>query len=203
MKIIISELKKSDYKKAVQYAIIGMHFNWYLDNQFLLNLYGWYFWYLEITRATQVIAAYIDDEFTGVLLVEMKDEKKEYKSFWKSLYVKVFNVLQNIFYKGGAGLYEETTQAMLKDYLKKNSPDGEIIFLAVNPDAKVKGVGTALLSELERREQGKKVFLHTDDACTYQFYEHRGFERACETDIVLDMGKKKIPLKCFIFSKTL
>ncbi len=39
--------------------------------------------------------------------------------------------------------------------------------------------------------------------CIYQFYEHRGFGHACEKDIVLDMGKKKVPLKCFIFSKVL
>lgn len=37
-----------------------------------------------------------------------------------------------------------------------------------------------LLRELEEREKGKKVFLYTDSACTYQFYEHRGFELAQE-----------------------
>ena len=202
MKIRISELKKADYKKAVQFAITGMHFDWYLDNRQLLNLYGRYFWYLEMTRATQIIAAYAEGEFVGVLLAEIYGEEKQYQSIWKSFYVKVFDMLQKTFYKAGAGLYEDTTQALQKEYMRKRSPDGEIIFLAADPAAKVKGIGTALLSELERREAGKKIFLHTDNACTYQFYEHRGFERECETDIVLHMGKKKIPLKCLIYSKT-
>lgn len=90
---------------------------------------------------------------------------------------------------------------MLEEYQDSHQPDGEIIFLAADPAAKIKGVGTALLRELERREAGKTVFLHTDNACTYQFYEHRDFECVVEKDIVLDMGKRMVPLTCFIFSK--
>lgn len=203
MKIEIKELKKSDVPKAIQFAITGMHFNWYLDSKFLLNLYGRYFWYLEITRATQVLAAYVDGVFAGVLLAEMKGEKKMQPSFWKLRYVKLFDALQRAFFKGGAGVYDETNKAMMAEYLKDHSPDGELIFLAADPGSKVKGIGSALLSAFARREKGKTIYLFTDDACTYQFYEHRGFERSCQTNIVLDMGKKQVPLKCFIYSKTL
>ncbi len=103
--------------------------------------------------------------------------------------------------KGGAGLYEDTTKEMLDDYLKTNMPDGEIIFLAADPNAKIKGVGSALLAELKRRESGKKIYLFTDNAYTYQFYEHRGFDRVSERDVVLDFGKKKVPLKCLLYDK--
>lgn len=48
--------EKKDYKKAIQFAITGMHFNWFMDNRLLLNLYGRNFWYMEVNRATQVIA---------------------------------------------------------------------------------------------------------------------------------------------------
>lgn len=44
-----------------------MHFNMYLDNKMELNLYGKYFWYLELTNATQVISAYMQDELAGVI----------------------------------------------------------------------------------------------------------------------------------------
>ena len=86
-------------------------------------------------------------------------------------------------------------------YLKNNKPDGEIIFLAADPDAKIKGVGSVLLRSLEECIPGKTLYLHTDDACTYQFYEHRGFQLVEEQSIVLDMPKGKVPLKCFIYSK--
>ena len=81
MEVELRELKRKDYAKAIQYAITGMHFHWYLDSRFLLNLYGRYFWYLELGRATQVIAAYVGDRLAGVLLAEMKGEPKQTRSF--------------------------------------------------------------------------------------------------------------------------
>lgn len=84
MDLEFGQLKKADYKKAIQFAIEGMHFNWYLDNKLLQNLYGRYFLYLEMSRATQAIAAYKGDELAGVLLCEMKGEAKK-----GSLYLEV------------------------------------------------------------------------------------------------------------------
>lgn len=202
MNIEIKELKRKDHKKAILFAVTGMHFNWYLDNQFLLNLFGRYFWFQEITRATQVLAAYEGERLAGVLLAEMNGEKKEHKSYWISLYLKLFDAVLKFFYKGSAGLYEETMEEMLEEYLKENSPDGKIIFLAADPDSQNKGIGTELLSAFEQREPGKKIYLQTNDACTYQFYEHRGFKRACEREVVLDLWNKRVRLKCFIYTKT-
>jgi len=202
MKVEIRELKRKDYKKAIQFAISGMHFNWYLDSKLLLNLYGRYFWYSEITRATHVLAGYAGERLAGVLLAEMDGEKKKYKSFFMFLYVKVFDIILDIFCKKSAGLYDETMKEMISEYKKMNSPDGKIIFLAADPDALNKGIGTALLAAFEQQEPGKKIYLQTNNACTYQFYEHRGFERARERDIVLDIRNRRIQLKCFIYAKT-
>ena len=202
MKIEIKDIRKKDHKKAIQFAIKGMHFDWYLDNKFLLNAYGRYFWYLEINRATQILAAYADGEFVGVLLAEVKSEEKKYQSFLQKIYIKIVDVMQRTFFKGGADLYEDTTKELLAHYLKSNMPDGEILFLAADPDCKIKGIGTALLNALEEKEKGKTLYLYTDDACIYQFYEHRGFERAEEKEIILKMPKGRVPLKCFVYSKT-
>lgn len=201
LEIEIKDIRKKDYKKAIQFAIRGMHFDWYLNNRFLLNAYGRYFWYLEINRATQIFAAYADSEFVGVILAEIKGEGKKQQSFLQKTYVRFVDVIQKTFFKGGAGLYEDTTKEQLAHYLKFNTPDGEIIFLAADPDCKIKGIGTALLNALEAREKGKILYLYTDDACTYQFYEHRGFKRVEEKEIVLEMPKGKVPLKCFVYSK--
>ena len=75
--------------------------------------------------------------------------------------------------------------------------------MAADPDAKIKGIGTMLLNELTAIEKGKTVYLYTDNACTYQFYEHRGFERVGEKDVELDLGNKKVPLTCLLYSKVL
>lgn len=198
----IKELKKKDHKKVIQYAIKGMHFGLYLKNKFLLNAYGKYFWCLEYTNATQIIAVYEGDKLLGVLLADMKGEKKPYKSFRKKLYIKFIDFIQKLFFKGGVMPYEEANKEMFRAYSERYTPDGEIRFLAADPDTKVKGVGTMLLNELARRENGKELYLFTDDQCTYQFYEHRGFEKIGEKDIVLELDNT-INLKCLLYHKKL
>lgn len=201
MNIEIKELRKKDYKKAIQYAIKGMHLNVYFNNKMELNLYGRYFLYIELINATHVISAYIGDELAGVLIADMKDEKKLYKSFWKKLYVKIFEYIEKTFFKDGSAIYEQTNNEMLDSYKSKNNPDGKITFLAANPDIKIKGIGTLLLNELEKRAKEKEIFVFTDDLCTYQFYEHRGFNKVGEKDIELNLDKRKLPLKCLMYSK--
>ncbi len=203
MNIEIGTLRKADEKKAIPFAIQGMHFDWYLDSRLLLSLYGRYFWYMELTRATQILAAYIDGELAGVLLAQVYGEDRQRPSFWRSLYVRLFDMLQKWFYKGGAGAYEKTNQEMFAAYRKNHTPDGEIIFLAANPACHRSGIGSALLAAFEHREPGKQIYLYTDDACAYPFYEHRGFERVCERKILLDLPNKQVPLRCFLYSKVI
>ena len=59
------------------------------------------------------------------------------------------------------------------------------------------------MEEFERREKGKQFFLFTDEGCSYQFYEHRGFERVGEKDILLDLNDRKVNFKCFLYSKNI
>lgn len=201
MEFIIKELEKKDHKQVIQFAITGMNFHLYLQNNFLLKLYGTYFWFDELNKATQLIAAYAGDQLAGVLLAEMKNEKRKYKTLGKTIYVKIFDFLQKLVSKKGVGVYDKANKKMFEQYKRYNHPDGEIIFLAANPKIKTKGIGSLLLNELEKREKGKQIYLYTDDACTYQFYEHRGFDRVGEKDITLALGAKKVPLKCFLYSK--
>ena len=178
-----------------------MNLNRYLDEGILLDLYGRYFWNLELLKATQVISAYYNNEFVGILLARMKDEKPTYKSFLKNIYVKVFDVLQKVFAGKGVDSYDDANKEMLAEYSSKVKINGEIVFLASNPDIKIKGVGTKLLQEFEKREKGKQVYLYTDDACTYQFYDHRNFERVGEKNIELEIRGKIIPITCMLYAK--
>lgn len=101
----------------------------------------------------------------------------------------------------GVGEYNNANRKMFACFCKNEEPDGEIVFLAADPKCKAKGIGTALLSALETEEKGKLIYLYTDNACTYQFYEHRGFKRSEEQDIVIELNNKKVPLKCMLYSK--
>lgn len=203
MQIEIKDIDKKDHGKAIQFAISGMHFDWYLNNKLLLNSYGKYFWYLEMNRATRAYGAYVDGEFVGCLLAEIYGEERLHSAWYERLYVKAVDVIQKIFFKNGAGSYEKTVREQLEHFRENHNPDGEIIFLASDTSSAVKGVGTALLERLAKDESGKLIYLHTDDACTYQFYEKRGFEKNEERDVILEFPKGNVTLKCLLYSKTL
>lgn len=199
--IEIRELRKQDHKKARQFAVKGMHFNWYTDKKWQLDLYGRYFWDLEINRATRTYGAYIDGEFVGVLMAAVNGEPRRYYSKRRALFIKFAEALQNIVAGNGVDTYDEANREMFRSLCGRAEPDGEIVFLAADPDRKVKGIGTALLSAFEADEKGKFIYLYTDNACTYQFYEHRGFVREEERSIIMDLGEKHIPLDCMIYAK--
>lgn len=197
----LKEFQNKDISRVIQFAINGMNFDLYLKNKLLLKLYGRYFWYSEVNRATHVIAAYEGDTLAGVLLAEIYGKPKKYYSKSRAIYVQFVDFIQKVFFKESAGLYDNVNKELFDKYRETNSPDGEIIFLAANPDVKIKGIGTMLLNELENQEKGKEIYLYTNNACTYQFYEHRGFEKACEKNIVLDFGENKVPMTCLLYSK--
>ena len=201
--IKIQEIRKQDYKKARQFAIQGMHLDWYVNDKISLNLYARYFLNLELNRATKAYGAYVDGRFAGVLLADMQDEPKKYYSRWRAVYIRFFDWLQHLVAGDGVETYDRANQEMYAAFCKKHIPDGEIIFLAADPNSKTKGIGTALLSAFEADEQGKLVYLYTDNACTYQFYEHRGFVREAEQQVMLNLEKKKVPLTCLFYTKKL
>ncbi len=201
MDITFRTLDKKDYNKAINFAIKGMHFGIYFDSDFLTCAYGRYFLYSEMNRATQIIAAYDGDILVGLLISRVNGEERCFHSFWQKLYVNIIDFIQKMFFKDSAGEFDAACQQMFNEYKKTHTPDGEIVFLAADPESKIKGIGTALLNEYEKRERNKLIYLYTDDQCTYQFYEHRGFERVCEKDIVLSL-KDEINLKCMLYSKT-
>lgn len=201
--IIIQELRKKDHKKARQFAAQGMHLYWYVDDKISLELYARYFLDEELSRATRAYGAYEDGKFVGILLADMKNEPKKYRSTWRSAYIRFFDWVQHHVAGEGVEAYDTANREMLQAFCEKRRPDGEIIFLAADPNSKSKGIGTALLSAFEKDEQGKLVYLYTNNACTYQFYEHRGFVREGEQQVELNLGKKKVPLTCLLYAKEL
>ena len=188
-------LRKQDYKAAIQYAIKGMHLDWYVKNKTLLNLYGTYFWHLELNRATRIIAAYEGDTLAGILLADIHGEDKLRYSPLKAPFIKFMDFIQYILNLDRA--YNEANKKLLKQYSKSFKADGEIIFLAVNPELQGRGTGSLLLAELEEETKGKRLILYTDDGCNYQFYEHKGFRKAGEETI----RYSDFSLRCFLYEK--
>lgn len=203
LNVELREIRREDEKKAMQFAVKGMHLDRYARGKIALSLYARYFWYMETNRATQCIAAYADGRFAGILLAEITGEHHPYRRFWRKVYANIMQWFLDHFFSNSSGAYDEANEEMFRKYTETNSPDGELIFLAADPDRKIKGIGTKMLAELERREKGKLIYLYTDDGCTWQFYEHRGFDRVGEKDVNMELEGGSVPIKCLLYSKRL
>jgi GNAT superfamily N-acetyltransferase len=202
-KVIIRHIDRRDFAAIQRFAMQGMNFSMYTENKLELWLYTKYFWYLELNRATQVLAAYIDDRLAGVLLADMDGEQKESVSLWRKFYVKLTEFVMGIGYKGADDEYDEANKAMLAEFKQNHAPDGELNFFAVDPELNGKGIGSALFAELERREKGKLIYLFTNTGNSYYFYERRGFERSGARKIDIFVHGKTIPHDCYLYSKRL
>ena len=203
MNIDIKQLKKRDFNDARKFAIDGMHLSWYTNNKIELYLYSKYFWYLEISKATRALGAYMGDKLVGVLLVDINKESKVFNSLWYKLFVKIASFVINLGYKEASSAYEDVNIEMLETFKKDNQVDGEINFFAVDPKCKGKGIGTLLLNELEKQEKGKQIYLYSDTGSTYQFYLQRGFAVSGKKDVTIKIKNRELPLTCYLFSKIL
>ena len=197
MSIQIKELRESDYEKAIDFTLIGMHFDAFFEKgSKLARDYAESFWYDELAKSNEIIAAYDENgEFAGVLLAEIYGKEK-----LKNQNIPRANLQDESADSDIAKFdreYEKANNEMLVDYRKNNEIDGELCLFAVDPNRKGQGIGSILLAEFEARAKGKNIFLYTDSNCTYQFYEKRGFERVGERDINLGDAQ----LSCYLYHK--
>jgi len=68
MMITFSRLRPSDFGKVIGFAIEGMNFADFRLGKIGTAVYGRYAFYLELERATEIIAAYDGDRLLGVLM---------------------------------------------------------------------------------------------------------------------------------------
>lgn len=198
----IKLLKRKDFKKIIQFAIVGMNFKRYFKSKMMANVFGRYFFYLEYTSSSDVFALYDKDKILGALFLKMKNKKLPYKSIFKNIYIKTFEFFSSFRFKNGVNPYDIANEKLLTKYLEKYTPDGELTFLAKDPNYKFHGIGSLLIKELEKRYPQKEIYLFTDSDCNYIFYEHRGFQRYLEEDIQFDL-QDKLKLKCYLYRKKL
>jgi GNAT superfamily N-acetyltransferase len=194
--VVIGKLRKNDFKAAREFAIDGMNLSWYTSNKFELYFYSKYFLYMELSRATKAIGAFINNELAGVVLADINNEPKLFSSIWHKLFVMLVSFVIKLGYRA-SNIYDEANKAMLKKFKEENEPDGELNFFVVDPKIKSKGIGSILLEELENEAKGKLIYLYSDTGSTYQFYSSRGFNESGKNDVVLELNKNEVSLTCF------
>jgi GNAT superfamily N-acetyltransferase len=204
VELTIGTPRKQDFEKARKFAVEGMHLTWFTRNKIELFFYSKYFIYLEKSRATRAYGAYVDNRFVGLLLLNIQKEEKLFSSIWEKAYIGLFSFIENRLYRETSRAYEDANRQLFYKYREYQHPDGELNFFVVDPGFNGRGIGSFLLSRMQLELRGKRIFVFTDSASTYQFYLKRGFSEEGEMDINIDItGKKNINLTCYLFEKSL
>ncbi len=204
MSLEIRDLDKKDFKKAIEFARIGMHFDVFFEKgDKKLDLYSKYFWYSELLESTDCLAAYEDDKLVGVLLAEIYDKPKIFKSLNKKTYVKIFEFFRDTSSDTSASLYVEKNEIMLNKLKETKRIDGEIRFLSCDPNCVGKGIGSKILNEFEARNKNKNVTLFTDSTCNYKFYEYKNYKKIDEYNIPFKVYDNVLLLDCYLYFKEL
>ena len=202
-KIKIRRIDVSDLKKARKFAATGMHLNRYVNNSFELYLYSKYVLYLELSKSTLALGAYMGKQLVGFLFAQFENEAAAIHSWRQQLFVSIgSSVIQLSGHNENSTAYDKANREMFQAFSKQKY-DGEITFFAVDPELNGKGIGTLLLEELRAQKSGKTIYLYTDSGSTYQFYLHRGFEIFKQKKITINTVKKELELTCFLMSKRL
>lgn len=191
-----------DLATAERYATVGMHLDTYTRNGLESWLYGRYCMCEAIARSTHFYGAYEGKRLVGFLLADMHGQRKPYRHSRFALFYHFVGALFVIFDRGGADdAYDRVNEQMLATI--DPAPDAELVYFASDPDLVGKGIGSKLLAAFERDFAGKRVFLYTDDGCTYQFYDHRGFTRAATKTVEADAPGGHFSMDCMIYTKQL
>lgn len=199
--IQIKEFNTKDLEKVRQFAVTGMKFDKYVENQFALYFYSKIVAEMELKNSTIALGAYLDNKLVGFVFARCNFQRLKYSNPKRNITVNFGNKLIDLFDNDDmAKTYDQANQTMLKQFMK-NKPDGEITFFAVDPTIKHHGIGTRLLRALENKLHDQLIYVFTDSNCDYQFYLKKGFKIFDQINVTLDKDDQT-PLTCFLLYKS-
>ncbi|APT84733.1 GNAT family N-acetyltransferase [Corynebacterium aquilae] len=199
--VSFAPLQRSDHAVIIETIEKEMHLEKYIANPLIRRLHARSFFYEELAQATHVFAAYDDGEFAGLVLLRLDGHKPQGMPLWARALSAVVHQLEKK--EDGIAAYARTNAQLLEQYQRQHGTDGEILLLSANPRHRVRGIGSALLSQVATVAQGKHLYLFTDEGCTFEFYNRKGFHRVGEQTMEFNYAGKPHSFRCFLYSTTI
>lgn len=190
---------REDLVSAERFATVGMHLDRYTRNGLESWAYGRNCMCGAIAGSTHFYGAYEGNRLVGFLLADMHGQRRPYGHSWFSACHRLLGAFIGMV---DADAAYDAANRRLRAALDP-APDAELVFFAADPELVGKGIGTRLLQAFEGDFAGRRVFLYADDACTYQFYEHRGFTRAGLEHIEGEAPGGHVSMDCMVYVKQL
>lgn len=202
--LIYRKLEKSDYYE-VQNLIsnaFGLH-KYVSDEKVFEKVKKMYLYSCLVEQKFNTVAIY-KGQIIGVIMGASKNDKFKISNIL-NLFILFYYIVSIWFLtKNKSKGYNEVYKAydeIISDM--KNDFDGVLTLFAVKKEAQGLGIGKELLSKLNsyyKKNNTNKIYLYTDDTCSYGFYDYMGFSRLREKRINVIRNNKKEELNIYLYA---
>lgn len=208
--ILYRPIRKGDYPQVKDMICNAFSLDAYVTNEKLLEAVKNQYLYSCLSEATYTCVAEKEGQAAGVI---MGNAKTDYSAIRHLPYL-----IKNLWYGAKIALYGRKYRKQAAGYRDihtiyqefsdkhKGAFDGVLTLFAVNQDCRGFGMGKNLMERLMGywEKQGvKHIYLYTDTTCTYEFYEHRGFERLESKELQVERGGKPFQMEVFLYGYSL
>ncbi|MCL2400381.1 MAG: GNAT family N-acetyltransferase [Defluviitaleaceae bacterium] len=93
-----------------------------------------------------------------------------------------------------------TYQELISDYI--DNYDGTLDFLVLSKESHGLGIGKSLWMALKSyfdENNAKSIYLYSDVECNYGFYEHFGFARKAEKEVIFKFNEEDYKMNIFLY----
>lgn len=199
-------MEKKDYPEIGEILNQAFGLFRYVSDERTLKAFRLQYVYSCLSEATYTCVAEQNGKVVGVI---MGKAEKDY-----SLLAHLPYIIKTITYgfkmmcygkkcKNGIADYRNILE-IYQDFSRKHKGefDGVLTLFAVNEECRGLGVGKELLSRLFdylQKQNVGRIYLYTDTTCSYEFYEHKGFERLEEKQLTVTREEKPFRMNVFLY----
>lgn len=204
--VLYRTMEKKDYPEIGEILNQAFGLFRYVSDERTLKAFRLQYVYSCLSEATYTCVAEQNGKVVGVI---MGKAEKDY-----SLLAHLPYIIKTITYgfkmmrygkkcKNGIADYRNILE-IYQDFSRKHKGefDGVLTLFAVNEECRGLGVGKELLSRLFdylQKQNVGRIYLYTDTTCSYEFYEHKGFERLEEKQLTVTREEKPFRMNVFLY----
>lgn len=202
--LIYRKLEKYDYYEVQNIISNAFGLHKYVSNEKVFEKVKKMYLYSCLAEQKFNMVAMRGGQVVGVIMGSSKNDKFKISNIVNTFTLLYYIVSIWFSSKSKSSGYNEVYKAydeLISDM--KSDFDGVLTLFAVKEDARGLGIGKELLSKLNsyyKQNNTNKIYLYTDDTCSYGFYDYMGFSRLKEKQINVIRNNKKAELNIYLYA---
>lgn len=208
--IIYRPIQKKDYPEVAELLNQSFQLYKYISDPKRNNFFKLQYVYSCLSEATYTCVAEQHGRVIGVIMGNANSDYQITSHLWylgKTFWYSFRILTRNKKHKSGVRDYQKLHK-IYRAFLQKHKGefDGVLTLFAVNEKYRGYGIGKKLLDGLLTYLNSKyvtRIYLYTDTTCSYEFYEHKGFERLEEKSLTITREGKAFQMDVFFYGYSL